>query len=132
MFRSAGKQCLFGRSLVLNWGGEMSTRIGGIFRRAELKVLSGFSFLTCIAVGVAFSGSVGAGTIYSTFLPGNQYACCSGYQAAGSVPNGVPFAAAFTPTQNSNLSQIDVAVWSGAAPSEPFTLTINQDSGGQP
>jgi hypothetical protein len=90
---------------------------------------------------IAIAGSLvylpaSASTIANTFLPGQTYSVDGGYLVGGFVENEV--AAAFTPSENYSVTQIDVAITfvGGFAPPPgfvaPLTLTLNEDSGGIP
>jgi hypothetical protein len=71
-----------------------------------------------------------ADTVYSSFLPGNMYQCCFGYEVSGSS-NQV--AGAFTPAGNYALTQIDLAVtWLGDPWGSDFSVSVDQDSAGLP
>ena len=90
--------------------------------------------------GLATAGPI---TIFNSFAPGNTYQCCSGYFVVGpAATNGTlpgtfglnETAGAFTPAGNFNLTQVDVAIYSGYSPTNTygFTLSLDQDSGGVP
>lgn len=93
-------------------------------------------FVACLAIT---SGFCNAATIYNSFLPGNSYVCCGGSLVSGTAatnggqPVGLNLtAAAFTPTGNFNLTQIDVALYFANSGTNGFILSLNLDNIGVP
>jgi len=95
--------------------------------------------IICLAIAnQAFAQ--GAKTVYSTFLPGTTYQCCAGANVSGPAATNLgafvgqsQTAAAFTPTANYDLTQIDVALYFPGSPNTSgFILSLNEDAGGVP
>jgi hypothetical protein len=98
-------------------------------------------------VGIIVSSTVPelsrASTVFTSFPSGSMYGCCGMSFVAGTAGNfpgpnpGLSLAAgAFTPDDNFNLTQIDVAFTAVSRFSEVypsgFAISLAQDSGGQP
>jgi hypothetical protein len=92
----------------------------------------------CMAVVPQFSK---AGTVYSSFGPGQSYFCCAEQTVSGATATAGgtllgqnEVAGAFTPAANFDLTQIDVAFDGSFTPpgTNGFNLSLNGDSGGVP
>lgn len=85
-----------------------------------------------------------AGVVFTSFVSGTTYPCCNGDSISGpsATIGGSPLvpanmAAAFTPADSFQLTQIDVAIWGlGSAFGDPdttiFDLSLNLDAAGVP